>query len=352
MKPTLKALSLSNGRLLLPLLLLAIAPALRAAGNAPTAAPAMPPKKVLFFTKSSGFEHGVIRQTNGQPSFAMGVLKGLGEKNSIEFTESKDGSLFSTEYLAKFDALMFYTTGNLTTAGTDRNPPISPAGLEAFYKAIADGKGFIGLHSASDTFHSPGGAWVGDGEATSRYIRMIGAEFSGHGSNQKTKIIVADAKFPGIAALPPDYGPHEEWYSQKNFAADMHVILVQDPAGMNGFQYVRPPYPATWARMEGKGRVFYTSMGHLEDIWTSAEFQSVLLGGLNWTTGRVHADVTPNLEKVAPKANELPTQPARGAGPGAGRGGRRGGPPATAPGAPVAPVTPPAAAPAVTPAAP
>jgi type 1 glutamine amidotransferase len=95
----------------------------------------------------------------------------------------------------------------------------------------------------------------------------------------------------------------------KNLATDMHAILVQDTSTMNGRSYQRPPFPSTWARMQGKGRVFYTSMGHREDVWTSAPFQSVLLGGLNWATGRVNADVTPNITKVAPEANTLPAFP-------------------------------------------
>jgi type 1 glutamine amidotransferase len=75
---------------------------------------------------------------------------------------------------------------------------------------------------------------------------------------------------------------------------------------MKNNMYQRPPYPATWARMHGKGRVFYTSMGHREDIWTNPVFQEVLTGGINWAVGNVKADVKPNIDKVTPKANELP----------------------------------------------
>ena len=74
---------------------------------------------------------------------------------------------------------------------------------------------------------------------------------------------------------------------------------------MTGPEYARQPYPATWARLDGKGRVFYTSMGHREDIWKNPVFQSVLLGGLNWALRRVDADVTPNLRQVTPNADVL-----------------------------------------------
>ena len=72
--------------------------------------------------------------------------------------------------------------------------------------------------------------------------------------------------------------------------------------------YQRPPFPATWARMHGKGRVFYTSMGHREDVWTKAEFQTVLLGGLAWALRNVDADVTPNIDKATPKASDIPVE--------------------------------------------
>ena len=72
--------------------------------------------------------------------------------------------------------------------------------------------------------------------------------------------------------------------------------------------YQRPPYPETWARKHEKGRVFFTSLGHREDVWESDFFQNLLLGGLAWALGNVEADVTPNIDKVTPNANELPDE--------------------------------------------
>jgi len=293
------------------LLSLAFASAACAAGAAPAK------KKVLFFTKSAGFEHSVIKRIAGNPSFAMQVLVELGAKNNLEFTESKDGSLFSTEYLAQFDAIVFYTSGVLTQAKNneklgDGQPPMTEAGKAAFLKAIADGKGFVAIHAASDSFHSPGNVDHGparnqaDGPNTTDYVKMLGAEFIKHDAQQPAHQIVVDAKFPGMGAVPANFGPHEEWYSLKNFAPDLHVLLVQDTKGMTGPSYARPNYPATWARAHGKGRVFYTSMGHREDVWLNPVFQSVLLGGLNWTLRRADAEVTPNLATAAPQANVLP----------------------------------------------
>lgn len=298
-------------------LCLALALLALSACTTPTAtAPA--PKRVLVFTKSSGFQHDAVKAVmdDGRPGYAFPVLDELGRKNNIEFVFSKDGWRFTPEYLAQFDAFLFYTTGDLTLPRSDPRgdglPPMTPAGKAALLAAVASGKGFIGVHSATDTFHTAGRnlhvpeRFLDDGAAADDYAKMLGGEFIRHGAQQVSKLTVIDPKFPGIAAVPANYGPLEEWYSLKDFASNLHVLLVQETTGMKGAEYQRPPYPSTWARMHGKGRVFYTSLGHREDIWTSPVFQSVLAGALNWTLGRIDADVTPNLTTAAPGANQLP----------------------------------------------
>ncbi len=138
---------------------------------------------------------------------------------------------------------------------------------------------------------------------------MLGGEFISHGSQQKAWMRLTDDKFPGTDGLK-DFALLEEWYSLKNFAPDLHVILVQDTEGMKktggDVDYARPNYPAAWARMHHKGRVFFTSMGHRDDVWKNDIFQQLLIGGLNWSLGRVEAKLEPNLEKVTPKAREMP----------------------------------------------
>jgi type 1 glutamine amidotransferase len=112
--------------------------------------------------------------------------------------------------------------------------------------------------------------------------------------------------FAGLKAFPAAEPIQEEWYSLKDFAPDLHVILAQDTTGMTGNDYNRPNYPATWAHLYGKGRVFYTSLGHREDVWTSPEYQALLLAGINWSSGRIDADVPSNIAQVTPEANKLP----------------------------------------------
>lgn len=116
-------------------------------------------------------------------------------------------------------------------------------------------------------------------------------------------------QFPGCEKIQGEFRLKDEWYSLKNFASDLHVVLVQMTAGMEGSDYQRPNYPATWAHPYGKGRVFYTSMGHREDVWTNPTFQSVLLGGIAWAVGNVKVATPPNIETVTPKAGIMPPKP-------------------------------------------
>ncbi len=287
------------------------------AGWPAAAAATAPARKILFFSKSSNFEHAVIKRKGGQPSFVEKILAELGPKHGIQFTFSKDGSLFTPEYLAQFDAFFFYTSGDLLSAGKDANPPMTPAGKAALLDAIKNGKGFIGAHSATDTFHTGETAetdtnrprawrYRNPGPQADPYTRMIGAEFIIHSVQQMAKMTVADPAFPGMAKLGSSFEIMDEWYSMTDFSKDLHVLLVQETAGMTGIPYQRPPYPATWARRHGQGRVFYTSMGHREDTWTNPAFQEVLFGGIAWAAGNADANVAPNIERVTPKCWELP----------------------------------------------
>jgi len=276
---------------------------------------APPARRILFFSKSSGFEHSVISYKQGQPSYAEKQLTELGAKNNWAFTFSKDGSLFSPAYLAQFDALLFYTTGDLCSAGTDKQPPMTPEGKQALLDYVASGKGFVGSHSASDTFHTNNEAKKGPeryknfGEAADPYVKMLGGEFIKHGAQQAAKMRVIDTKFPGFEKYGAGFDLQEEWYSLKDFRKDIHVLLVQETETMKGIEYERPAYPATWARKHGQGRVFYTSMGHREDVWTNPIFQDILIGGISWAVGNFEADATPNFEQVAPGALTNPPFP-------------------------------------------
>jgi uncharacterized protein len=266
--------------------------------------------KLLFYNRSAGFEHSVVQVKDGKPCYAETILRPICEKHGWELVSTKDGDIFTPENIAKFDAFLFYTTGDLTgeaTNKTDHSKPMSKEGKQAFLDAIHNGKGFVGFHCASDTFHSEGEKYENQPvDKRDPYINMIGGEFIIHGQQQNATMKVVDPKFPGADKLGSSFTKNEEWYSLKNFADDLHVILVNETKGMHGKPYERPAYPATWIRKFGDGRVFYTSMGHREDVWTSPEFQDIIVGGINWAVGDAKADTTPNIKSVTPQADVMP----------------------------------------------
>jgi type 1 glutamine amidotransferase len=271
------------------------------------AAPSGSPKKVLFFTKSSGFQHSVIARKDGKLGLAERILTEIGKEHGFEVVASKDGTLFDPDKIGQWDAFAFETTSDLTTSGTDKQPPMSPDGKKAFLDAIRAGKGFIGMHCATDTFHS-------HGSTIDPYIDMIGGEFIVHGRQQKARIDVADPAFPGARPFGSSFEILDEWYALKNLQDDLHVILVQNTEKMDKKQggdraYDRPNFPETWTRMYGKGRVFYTSMGHREDVWENPMYQGLLIGALNWATGKAEASVEPNVSKVTPGYKTFPAWP-------------------------------------------
>ncbi len=278
-------------------------------GVSTLAAGKQPPtrKRILMFTKSSGFEHDMVKRSGSKLSPAEQIVTDLGQKRGIEVTATKDGAVFSQPTLSQYDAFFFYTTGDLTRAGEDKNPPMAPAGKQAFLDLIRRGKGFIGTHSATDTFEAASAHTDPQPPAQlDPYIEMIGAEFVGHGRQQKARVSIADGRFPGLQAWGQGIELTEEWYALRAFPPALHVLLVMETEGMEGNFYQRPPYPNTWARMYGRGRVFYTAMGHRQDVWSNPAYQGMLAGAMAWAVRDVNAHVTPDLDRVTPQANDIP----------------------------------------------
>ena len=251
----------------------------------------------------------------GKPSIVDDAVTALAQKHGFSVTSTKDGTVFDSADLKKYAAVLFFTTGDLTTVGTDKNPPMSAKGKQGLLGAIRGGLGFIGVHAASDTFHTQpdpedhSNRYVAHGEESDPYLRMPGGEFITHGSTprlQDANVMVTDPKFPGVEGVSSPVKFNEEWYSLKDFRTDMHVILTLDTKGMSGAPYQRAPYPMTWARMEGKGRVFYTAIGDRPENWSSTFFLNVLGGGIRWAIGDTKASINPNLKQAAPGYAEIP----------------------------------------------
>ncbi len=259
---------------------------------------------ILYFTRSAGYEHSAVAPQNGGLSVSEKAMTEAGEREGVKVVCTKDGRVFD-DPLDQYDVIAFYTCGDLCRAESKQNtPPMSADGKKRLLDAIAAGKGFVGFHSAADSFHSKGERNAIQTDVDP-YVAMLGGEFVKHGPQQVATMRVASPDFPGLEGVGDSFELNEEWYALKNFAKDLHVILVQETEGMKGDCYQRPPFPATWAHMHGEGRVYYTSLGHRHEIWTNPMCQQIIKGGFAWVMRAADADITPNIDKVTPKASQL-----------------------------------------------
>jgi type 1 glutamine amidotransferase len=274
-------------------------------------------KSVMVFTKSSGWEHDVVKRIEGKPSIVDDAVTALGNRYGFKAGVTKDGRIFDSKEFHNYAAVVFFTTGDLTTLGTDGKPPMSAQGKRALLDAVRGGMGFVGVHAAADTFHTQpdpkdlSNRYIAHGEDEDPYLKMLGAEFIIHGQDkdprlQTANVIVNDPKFPGLEGVTSPVSFTEEWYSLKDFVPDLHVILTLDTHTMNGAAYQRAPYPVTWARMSGKGRVFYTAMGDRPENWKNEFFLNLLGGGIRWAIGDASAQLDVNLKEAAPGYAEIP----------------------------------------------
>lgn len=260
-------------------------------------------QRVLYFTRNVGYYHSVVQRQGDALSHSERALVEMGRRVNVDIVCSKDGRLFDDD-LEQYDAFAFYTNNDLTTPGEHGEPPMTATGKQRLLDAVAAGKGFIGFHSSCASWRTSGES-VANSSDVDPYIAMIGGEFIAHGPQQEATMRVSSPNFPGMEGLGKSFRLLEEWYALKNFSRDLHVILTQETAGMRGDCYQRPPYPSTWARLHGKGRVFFTSMAHRANVWIEPPFQPIVLGGLAWVLGRQDADITPNIDDVTPDARRL-----------------------------------------------
>lgn len=216
--------------------------------------------RVLYVTHSAGFKHPVL-------PFSEKMFKEIGERNDFEVTATQDCSVISAQGLAPYKAVVFYTTGEL---------PISDEQKGALLEYIKSGHGFVGIHSATDTFYK----WAEYGE-------LIGGYFDGHPWHQEVAIKVEDQKHSATKHLGGTFKITDEIYQFKNFSRDrVHVLMSLDVTSVDltkkGVNRTDKDFATAWTRNYGKGRVFYTALGHREEVWKDERFQQHLVGGLRW----------------------------------------------------------------------
>src|SRR5262249_21520444 len=111
-------------------------------------------KRVLMFTRSETFQHPVVTRKGDEPSLAEQIVTDLGKEHGFEVVCEKDGRVFLSKDFYRFDGFLFETQGDLSAEKSlDGAPPVPPEGKKALLDAVRGGKGFVGCHCASDTFH-------------------------------------------------------------------------------------------------------------------------------------------------------------------------------------------------------
>jgi hypothetical protein len=253
-------------------------------------------KRVLMLTKSTAYQHEVVaRGPNGQLGLAEEALTKICKDAGYEIVVTKDASQLNPENLKKFHALFFYTQGDMTIAGLDKHPPMKKEDRQAILDFVKNGGAFVGTHcGGADTFNHQ--FWVEGGKKP--FNRMVGAEFISHGAQQNARVEVVDANFPAVKHYPKNFTRWDEWYAYDGFHDNMHVLMMLQTDGMSGGDYARPSYPITWCSNYGKGRVFYTGMGHVKEMWHSDEYLKMLEIALKWGAGDVQGDASPNLKSL------------------------------------------------------
>ncbi len=243
---------------------------------------------ILLLTKSSAFEHSLVK---GDPSPAESAFAAIAADLGHTLTATKDASLINAADLAAVDLVIFFTSGDLTTAGTDGETPMGPDGVPDLIAWIENGGGFIGVHSASDTFHAE------SGQPPTPYIQMLGGEFLRHGDQFSASLIRFDGAHAAMASVPDGYTLQEEWYLFTNLDLDsIHALAVIDTRGEAPIQpiYDVLPYPITWCKAQGAGRVYYTGLAHNGATWQDAPFRASLADAIQWALGNGAVNADPN----------------------------------------------------------
>jgi len=243
---------------------------------------AQPPKKrILAIGAVKGWQHEAT-------SHGLATIWKLGQESGLWETFIRTDTQLLTKKtleanaknLDYFDAVIFYTTGELDMDDSQK------ADLLKFVRD--EGKGFIGVHSAADTFYT----WPEYGE-------MIGGYFDLHPWNQfLAPVIVEDLENPIVRHFPAEFRVHDEIYQFKNYSRDrVRVLMRLDhskiPLNAEGVHRTDNDFAVAWIRNYGKGRVFYSTLGHREDSWDRPDVQTMWREAIKWTLGLTEANATP-----------------------------------------------------------
>jgi len=254
------------------------------------------PRKLLVFSATAGFRHA---------SIATGkvALTELGKKTgAFEAIVSDDLAHFEPAAIQQFDAICFLSTTQDVLAPhpsvlknmSDDEKKLATEKTMRLRKSLMDfiesGKGFVGIHAATDTLYN-----------MPEYGRMIGGYFDGHPWNAGTQVQIdvekGQEKHPlAVMFQGESMNFKEEIYQHKDpYNSKKQQILlrlnVEKSGKVGGMKRQDADYGVAWARQHGKGRVFYCSLGHNHEIYWNEKILSHYLAGIQWAIGDLKAKV-------------------------------------------------------------
>ncbi|NJB69879.1 hypothetical protein GGR42_000341 [Saonia flava] len=225
--------------------------------------------KVFLFTKTAGWHHPSIHD-------GVNAMRNLAERHNFDLVwEENADRCFTENFLKDFDVVVFLNT----TADV-----LNDDQQKVFEKFIQSGKGYVGIHAASDTEYD----WPW-------YNQLVGKMFKIHPAQQTAMIDVADYNFPGMEVFPKRFMWTDEWYEfKKENYSEVNVLLTLDETtykpyakwGDNvgeGMGY----HPIAWYHNFDGGRSFFTGLGHISSVYSEPWFLQHLYGGIYWAaTGK------------------------------------------------------------------
>ena len=237
-------------------------------------------KHVLCIGEVKGFQHDSV-------SHAFATIERLGRESGLYDTYIRTDTQLVTKQkvpagnaknLNYFDVVVFYTTGELDMDEQQKKDLLS--------FVHDDGKGFVGVHSALDTFYK----WPEYGE-------MIGGYFDQHPWGiVKAPVIVEQPGFPAMKGFPKEFTIEDEIYQAKDWSRDKVDVLARLDASKMDLSNPRvhrtdKDFAVAWAKMYGKGRVFYSTFGHRDEVWEQPEIRTMYLEAIKWAMGLTDAKI-------------------------------------------------------------
>ena len=257
------------------------------AARAPLSSQATPKRLLAIGDVRGGYQHDSV-------SHGLATIERLGRESGVFITYIRTDSQLLTKQpitlpngkninarnLNYFDAIFYMGTGEGDLSVQQK------ADLLSFVKE--DGKGFVGAHTGDDAYFT----WPEFGE-------MIGGYFDNHPWGVfDAPVIVEDPDFPAMKGFPSTFTIHDEIYQHKDFSRDKVRVLARLDASKLDFSKPQihrtdKDFPVAWAKMYGKGRVFYSTFGHTDESWDDPRVQKMYTEAIKWALRLTGTDVTP-----------------------------------------------------------